>query len=189
MTILAINGSPRPTGNTSIMLGWVTEALNAEGFKTRTVGEAADPVQGCTACGMCGITKDGVCIHQDVISDISPQMAEAEAIILGSPVYFSDLTPWLKALIDRSGFALGRGGNPLRRKPGAAVVVARRAGHVHTFDSINHFFGIMEMITVGSSYWNLGVGLEEGGVKADEEAKRTMENLAANLAWLLKKLR
>jgi multimeric flavodoxin WrbA len=69
------------------------------------------------------------------------------------------------------------------------VVVARRAGHVHTFDSINHFFGIMEMITVGSSYWNLGFGLAEGDVKEDAEARKTMETLGANLAWLLGKLR
>jgi multimeric flavodoxin WrbA len=189
MTVLAINGSPRVNGNTSIMLRWALEALEAEGVKTNLIEDAADPVQGCTACGFCAVEKDGRCVHLDVISEIIPQMAAAEAVILGSPVYFSDLTPWLKALIDRAGFTLMRAGNPLRRKPGAAVVVARRAGHVHTFDSINHFFGIMEMITVGSSYWNLGVGLAEGDVKSDLEARRTMENLAANMAWLLRKIR
>jgi multimeric flavodoxin WrbA len=189
MTVLAINGSPRANGNTSIMLRWAIDALKAEGVEAKLIEDAADPVQGCTACGYCAAEKSGLCVHNDVISEIIPKMAEAEAVIMGSPVYFSDLTPWLKALIDRAGFALMRAGNPMRRKPGAAVVVARRAGHVHTFDSINHFFGIMEMITVGSSYWNLGVGLAEGDVKSDQEAKKTMENLAANMAWLLKRLR
>jgi multimeric flavodoxin WrbA len=189
MTVLAINGSPRANGNTSIMLKWVLAGLEAEGFQTSLVEDAADSVQGCTACGLCVSTKDGHCVHIDVISEIIPRMAEAEAVILGSPVYFSDLTPWLKALIDRAGFSLQNAGNPLKRKPGAAVVVARRAGHVHTFDSINHFFGIMEMITVGSSYWNLGFGMAEGDVDGDAEARRTMETLASNMAWLLKKLR
>lgn len=189
MTVLAINGSPRVNGNTTIMLKWVLAALEAEGIKTKLLLEADDAAQGCSACFLCAQNKDGKCIHQDVISEIIPAMAEAEALILGSPVYFSDLTPWLKALIDRAGLTLMNAGNPLRRKPGAAVVVARRAGHVHTYDSINHFFGIMEMITVGSSYWNLGIGLAEGDVVDDAEAKKTMENLGANMAWLLKKIR
>jgi multimeric flavodoxin WrbA len=171
------------------MLKWVLAAVEAEGFETRLIEEADDAVQGCTACFSCAVSKDGACVHQDVISEVIPKLAEAEALVLGSPVYFSDLTPWLKALIDRAGLAFLNSGNPLRRKPGAAVVVARRGGHVHTFDSINHFFGIMEMITVGSSYWNMGFGVEAGDVAGDAEAKRTMENLGANMAWLLKKLR
>jgi multimeric flavodoxin WrbA len=186
MTILAINGSPRLNGNTSIMLKWVLGELTNEGFNTELYEEASGPVQGCTACDFCA-TNHG-CVHKDDISDLIPKMAAARAIILGSPVYFSDLTPWLKALIDRAGFVSLRNGNPLKRKPGAAVVVARRAGQVHTYDSINHFFGITEMITVGSSYWNLGVGLNEGDVRGDEEAQRTMVNLGRNMAWLLKKL-
>jgi multimeric flavodoxin WrbA len=76
----------------------------------------------------------------------------------------------------------------MTRKVGAAVVVARRAGHVHTYDSINHFFGIMGMFTVGSIYWNLGMGLEPGGVNKDEEAKQTMAVLGENMAWLLQKI-
>jgi multimeric flavodoxin WrbA len=188
MSVLAINGSPRVKGNTSVMLEWVLEELTKEGFNSELIESASEPVQGCTACGYCASVQDGTCQYEDSISAIIPKMAKARAIILGSPVYFSDLTPWLKALIDRAGFALMRAGNPLKRKPGAAVVVARRAGHVHTYDSINHFFGITEMITVGSSYWNLGVGLEEGQVKNDLEAKNTMVNLGKNMAWLLKKI-
>ena len=187
MTIIAINGSPRVDGNTAVMLKWVLEELNKEGFNTELFQEAGGPVQGCTACGFCD-GSDGRCVHDDAIAELIPKIGAARAVILGSPVYFSDLTPWLKALIDRAGFTLMRAGNPLKRKPGAAVVVARRAGHVHTFDSINHFFGIMEMITVGSSYWNLGFGLGAGDVSGDEEARSTMVNLGRNMAWLLRKI-
>jgi multimeric flavodoxin WrbA len=188
MTVLAINGSPNADGNTAIMLKWALEELSIEGFKTELIQEAGGPLQGCQNCGFCDNDAQGRCAIDDGIGRLIPRIAAAEAVILGSPVYFSDLTPWLKALIDRAGFALSRGGNPLRRKPGAAVVVARRAGHVHTFDSINHFFGIMEMITVGSSYWNLGVGREHGTVSDDTEARGTMRDLGRNMAWLLKKL-
>jgi multimeric flavodoxin WrbA len=189
MTILAINGSPRAKGNTSIMLEWVLAELTKEGFNTELIEAAAEPVQGCVACGFCGKSKNGTCrFKDDTIGSLIPKAHQARAIILGSPVYFADLTPWLKAFIDRVGLVSLNSGNPLKRKPGAAVVVARRAGHVHTYDSINHFFGITEMIAVGSSYWNLGVGRDEGDVKNDEEAKQTMVNLGQNMAWLLKKI-
>lgn len=170
------------------MLNWVLDELTKEGFNTELVSEAAEPAQGCVACGYCGEAKNGKCRFEDSIGALIPKIANARAIIMGSPVYFADLTPWLKALIDRAGFVMIHNDNPLRRKVGAAVVVARRAGQVHAFDSINHFFGILEMVTVGSSYWNLGVGYEKGQVKDDEEAKRTMVNLGQNMAWLLKKL-
>jgi multimeric flavodoxin WrbA len=170
------------------MLEWVLGELTNEGYNTELIETAAEPVQGCTACGYCASAQTGRCKYEDSIGELIPRLASARAVILGSPVYFADLTPWLKALIDRAGFSLLHSGNPLRHKPGAAVVVARRAGHVHAYDSINHFFGIMEMITVGSSYWNLGVGLEEGDVRKDEEARQTMVRLGQNMAWLLRKI-
>ncbi|MDD1645708.1 MAG: flavodoxin family protein, partial [Methanomicrobiales archaeon] len=74
------------------------------------------------------------------------------------------------------------------RKVGAAVIAVRRAGAIHAFDTINHFFGISNMFTVGSSYWNLGLGMNPGDVEKDEEGIRTMRNLGANMAWLLGKI-
>lgn len=188
MTILAINGSPRARGNTSIMLEWVLDELTKEGFNSELIERASEPVQGCASCGYCFKAQDGTCQFDDPINQLIPKVHKARALILGSPVYFADLTPWLKAFIDRVGLVSLNAGNPLKRKPGAAVVVARRAGHLHTYDSINHFFGITEMITVGSSYWNLGLGLEPGTVQKDQEAQQTMRNLGKNMAWLLKKI-
>jgi multimeric flavodoxin WrbA len=74
------------------------------------------------------------------------------------------------------------------RKVGAAVVAVRRAGGIHVYDSINHFFGISGMYTVGSSYWNLGMGLAPGDVEQDEEGIATMRNLGANMAWILARI-
>jgi multimeric flavodoxin WrbA len=123
------------------------------------------------------------------MNELIEKAIAAEALILASPVYFADLTPELKAVIDRLGYVSLHHGSLLNRKPGAAVVVARRAGHVHTYDSINHFFGINQMITVGSRYWNLGVARESGKIREDREAEETMRVLGANMAWLINKLR
>jgi multimeric flavodoxin WrbA len=115
-------------------------------------------------------------------------MLEADGIILGSPTYFADLTPELKALIDRAGFVARQNGDMFQRKVGAAVVVMRRAGAIHAFDSINHFFLISQMIVPGSRYWNIGIGHVVSEVKYDAEGLATMATLGKNMAWLLKKL-
>ena len=78
--------------------------------------------------------------------------------------------------------------NMFRLKPGAAIVSVRRAGAIHVFDTINHFFTISEIITVGSSYWNVGVGREIGEVEKDAEGLNTMSTLGKNMAWLLGKI-
>ncbi len=117
------------------------------------------------------------------------KMTEADGIILGSPTYFSMMTPEMKALIDRAGF-VARGNNHLfKRKVGAAVVAVRRTGAMPTFDAINHFFLISQMIVPGSSYWNVGIGLNKGDVEKDEEAMQTMDDLGTNMAWLIKKIK
>jgi multimeric flavodoxin WrbA len=126
---------------------------------------------------------------EDGLNDCVQKMIAADGIILGSPTYFSDLTAEMKALIDRAGYVALANGRFLRRKVGAAVVAVRRAGSIHVFDSINHFFLINEMIVPGSTYWNMGIGREKGEVEGDEEGVRTMVNLGRNMAWLLKKLK
>lgn len=189
MKVLAINGSPRKEGNTSIMINWALEAIAQEGLSVETVQVGGQLIHGCKACGACARTQDMRCIQKDdLINDLIPKVAEADGLILGSPVYFADLTPELKAFMDRVGFVSLFNQSFMRRKVGAAAVVARRAGQVHTFDSINHFFGILEMFTVGSSYWNLGVGVDKGDVLQDAEGEKTMRTMGANMAWLLKKI-
>jgi multimeric flavodoxin WrbA len=116
-------------------------------------------------------------------------MVEADGIILGSPVYFSMMSPELKALIDRAGYVALANDSLFKRKVGAAVVAVRRAGGVPTFDAINHFFLISQMIIPASSYWNVGFGRKKGDVKDDKEGLKIMEDLGKNMAWLLKKLK
>ena len=127
-------------------------------------------------------------MKDDVLNECIEKMLEADGILLGSPTYFTDLTPELKALIDRAGFVSRWNGDMFRRKVGAAVVAARRGGAIHTFDSINHFFFISQMIVPGSNYWNFGFGLDKGEVEKDEEGVNVMKLLGQNMAWLLKKI-
>ncbi len=189
MRVLGINCSPRKGGNTEILINEVFGALRKEGIKTEFFQLGGKTVSGCIACMKCRKKKDGRC-HQknDAINDCIGRMEEADAIIIGSPVYFADLSAEAKALIDVAGYALRAAGNPLKRKPGAAVIAVRRAGAIHAFDSINHFFLINEMIIPGSSYWNIAIGREKGDVAGDEEGMKTMRDLGTNMAWLLERI-
>lgn len=167
----------------------VFKVLEDKGIKTELFQLGGKEVNGCIACMKCKKKEDGRC-HQDndLINKCIEKMIDADGIIIGSPTYFADLSTEAKALIDVAGYALGSAGNPLRRKPGAAVIAVRRAGAIHAFDSINHFFLINEMIIPGSSYWNMGIGKDKGDVLKDEEGMKTMRVLGENMAWLLEKV-
>ncbi|AKB26999.1 iron-sulfur flavoprotein [Methanosarcina siciliae T4/M] len=189
MKVVAFNGSPRKEGNTVTLIKHVLAELEKEGIETEMVQIGGKSVHGCTACAKCYENKDKMCvIDKDIVNECIEKMLEADGIILASPTYFSDLTPELKALIDRAGFVAKANNEMFRYKVGAAVVAVRRAGAIHVFDSINHFFTISQMIIPGASYWNIGIGLAEGDVEKDEEGVRTMQVLGRNMAWLLKKV-
>lgn len=189
MKVVAFNGSPRKDGNTSRLLRRVLAVLESEGIQTELIQLGGQQIHGCIACGTCRELKNKECkIVNDNVNQYIQKMIEADGIILGSPTYFSMMTPELKALIDRAGYVAMSNGGILKRKVGAAVVAVRRAGGVPTFDAINHFFLISQMIVPGSIYWNIGVGRLPGEVENDAEGLKTMEALGQNMAWVLKKL-
>jgi len=190
MKVLGINCSPRKGGNTELLIKEVFKALENEGIKTEFFQLGGKKVNGCIACMKCKKELDGRC-HQknEVINSCIERILKADAIIIGSPVYNADISADAKAFMEVSSYALGASGNsPLKHKIGAGVVAVRRAGAVHSFDSINHFFLINEMIIPGSSYWNIGIGREKGEVLKDEEGMKTMRVLGENMAWLLNKV-
>jgi len=189
LKVVAFNGSPRKDGNTAILIRRVLKELEAEGIETEFIQLGGQQIHGCMSCGTCVKLQNRECkIVNDNVNLYIQKMAEADGIILGSPTYFSMMTPELKALIDRAGFVGMFNGHMFKRKIGAAVVAMRRAGAIPTFDAINNFFLINEMIVPGSSYWNMGIGLDKGEVENDEEGLEIMETLGKNMVWLLKKL-
>jgi len=187
--VVAFSGSARKDGNTAMLVRKVFEPLEREGIETELVQLAGKKVHGCTACLKCADARTGNCEGvRDFVNECIDKMLAADGIIIASPTYFADVTAETKALIDRAGYATRQGGTLLAKKVGAAVVAVRRAGALHVFDSINHFFLINEMVVPGSSYWNVGIGRGIGEVEDDAEGMRTMERLGENMAWLLKRL-
>jgi multimeric flavodoxin WrbA len=187
--VVAFNGSARKGGNTAILLGYVLKELEKEGIGTELIEMSGAKIHGCVACRKCSTKKDRRCSQTGDMGNVYiEKMDQADGILLGSPTYVTDVTPEIKALIDRACLVGKANGGLFRRKVGAAVVAVRRAGATHAFDTLNHFFFINEMIVPGSSYWNIGIGLEPGDVERDVVGIQTMKTLGQNMAWLLKKV-
>lgn len=190
MKVVAFNGSGRKDGNTYLLLKYALGELETEGIHTELIQMAEkDPIQGCIGCYRCMEQKNMKCaIESDPFNGYFEKISQADGILLGSPVYFSDVTAGMKALIERCGLVSRANGNLLKRKVGAGVIAVRRAGSNHALASINYLFLIAEMIIPGSSYWNVGIGRKPGDVLGDSEGLETMKTLGRNMAWVLKKV-
>ena len=189
MKVIGFNGSARKDGNTASLIRWVFNELEKEGIETELYQMGGKKIDGCIACYKCFKNKNKRCsVEKDIANACIEKMLGANAVILGSPVYFASVTPQIKALIDRAGMVSIANKGMLQRKVGASVVAARRGGSIHAFDSLNHFFLISQMVVPGSSYWNIGFGRQPGEVEQDEEAKGTMATPGHKMAWLLKKI-
>ena len=189
MKVTAFNGSARKNGNTAILINQVLSELGKQDIETEMIQLSGQKIRGCIACYKCFENKDQRCsLKDDIVNDCIEKMLHSDGIILASPTYFADVSSELKALIDRAGLVARANDDMFKHKVGAAIVAVRRAGSIHAFDSINHFFLISQMIIPGSSYWNIGIGREIGDVEKDEEGLQTMANLGRNMAWLLKKI-
>ncbi len=185
MKAIAINGSPRKGGNTELLLRRVLTQLDNAGWQTEYKHIGGSTIRGCQACYKCFEKKDGHCVMgKDPFNECFDAMRQADAVILGSPTYFTDVTAEMKALLDRAGLVSLANGCLLAGKIGAAVVAVRRGGGTHVYDTINHMFQMSSMIVPGSTYWNLGFGREKGEVAGDAEGLRNMDNLGRTIAWL-----
>ncbi len=185
--VLAINGSPRKDGNTAILIRHILKELEQEGIGTETIQIGGKNVHGCTACMKCFENRDGKCaIDNDMVNTIIEKIRKADGIILGSPVYFLDITAEMKALIDRAGFVSYANGFPLRNKIGNVTVAVRRAGASRTADSMLHFLLANDMIVPGLPV--MGMGREIGDVERDEEGLDRAKHLGQTMARLLKHL-
>lgn len=181
MKVLLINGSPNAKGCTFTALNEVAGALNKEGVETEIVHIGHKDIRGCIGCRVC--KKTGKCVFDDIVGEVQAKFAEADGIVVGSPVYYSGPNGTLISFLDRMFYS-----SPAdkRFKVGAAVVSCRRGGNTATFDVLNKYFTINQMPIVSSQYWNMVHGNNPDEVKQDIEGLQTMRTLGKNMAFLMK---
>jgi multimeric flavodoxin WrbA len=182
MKVLLLNGSPHSKGNTATALGEIARTLEAEGIESEIVWLGTKPVRGCIACGRC--RGAGRCVfNDDICNEISEKMEKADALIVGSPVYYGQPNGALMAVIQRMFYS---NGSAVSGKPAAALAVCRRGSATAAFQTLNMPFMMMNMQVVTSQYWNIAYGQSEGQAALDAEGMQTMRTLAHNMAWALR---
>src|SRR4030042_4485600 len=167
MKVICIVGRPRKNGNTELLTRHTLKAIAEEGSDTELVRLARLDRRPCTACMAC--KKEENCSIEDDLFPIYLKMKEADGIILASPVYYGSATALIKALMERVGYIARLNGEPFKGKVGGPLVVARRAGQNFTVAQITLWFQILDMVVLGSSYWNIAFGGQKGDVTQDEE--------------------
>ena len=186
MKVLLINGSAHKQGNTFLALSEVAQTLEKNGVETEIVQLGNKPVRGCIACGQCKMKQLNRCVFDDdVCNRIVEKLDEADALIVGSPVYYGQPNGAVLAVMQRVFFSAGA---KVQNKPAAAVTVCRRGGATAAFQTLNMMFQMMNMPVVTSQYWNIAYGREPGQATQDAEGMQTMRTLGNNMAWLLKKI-
>ena len=186
MKVLIINGSPRVGGNTRVALNEIKKTLEADGVEAEIVALGTRPVRHCIACNQCMQHALNRCIFDDdVCNTISAKMDTADAIVIGSPVYYGQPNGGLMSLVQRMLYSAG---SKFAGKPAAAVAICRRGGATAAYQTMLMPFEMMNMPIVTSQYWNIAYGLEKGESERDIEGMQTMRTLAHNLAWLLQKI-
>ena len=182
MKVLLINGSPHAQGNTALALGEAARELEKLGVQTETMHIGNKDIRGCISCGSCANT--GKCVFNDAVNEAAAKLAEADGLIVGSPVYYASPNGTLLSFLDRLFFSTQ--GLDKRMKTGASVVVCRRGGASASFDALNKYFPICNMPVVSSQYWNSVHGLTPGEAAQDGEGLQTMRTLARNMAFLMR---
>ena len=184
MKVLLINGSPDPRGCIHTALTLAAEVLNEEGIETEEIQVGNKAIRGCIGCRKCKST--GKCVFDDLVNEVSPKLAAADGIVIGSPVYFGNPNGTVLSFMQRLFYSCSC---DLHMKVGASVVSCRRGGNSATFEALNQFFGISGMPTVPSTYWNDVHGYKSEDVLADTEGCETMRNMARNMAFMIKSIR
>jgi multimeric flavodoxin WrbA len=184
MKALLLNGSPNAKGCTYTALSIVAEELEKNGVEAEIVHVGHKDIHGCIGCGRCA--ELGHCVFNDIVNEVAPKFEAADALIVGSPVYYASPNGTLLACLDRLFFSTHF---DKRMKVGASVVSARRAGTTAAFDVLNKYFTISEMPVASSRYWNMVHGFSAEDVLKDEEGCQVMRILGRNVAFLVRAIR
>lgn len=181
--VLLVNGSPHPKGCTARAFDEVERTLNDSGVETERITIGNKDIRGCIACNYC--RTHGKCVFNDAVNETAPKFAEADGLIVGTPVYYAGTNGQLHAFLDRLFYSTS-GTIEYAMKVGATVVSSRRAGSTSAFADLNMFFTMNSMPVVSSTYWNEVHGFSPEDVDKDLEGLQTMRNLARNMAFLIK---
>lgn len=184
MKVIAINGSPRVGGNTTLALKVMTDELEREGIETETIQIGNLSLRGCIACGHCAKSEGNRCVFaDDCVNEVAQKLREADGFILGCPTYYAGIPGTMKSFLDRVFYSSSR---YFRLKVATSCAVVRRAGGVDVVHQLNNYLNLAQTVIPPSQYWTIAYGRDKGEAAGDAEGMQTLLKNARCMAWLLK---
>ncbi len=179
MKIVAIVGSPRPAGNTNYLVDRALEEVMVHGFETEKVVLCDYRVSPCLGHDDCA--EFSACRQNDDAPWILDKFSSADGIILGSPVYYYNMTAQMKAFVDRNYFLYTHGISP-RALCAGLIVIGGEAGIEHTVRALRRFLKLSADIPDDRIVTLTGYADKLGEVKSNlslvEEARKLGRRLA-----------
>ena len=183
--VVLLNGSPRANGCTAEALKEMVKVFEEEGIEAEILQIGSRNIRGCMACNYC--SKNGRCVIDDYVNEVAPKIAEADGIVIGSPVYYGSPNGTLISFLDRLFYSSSELSDTTKKmRVGASVVSCRRVGNTASFDVLNKYFTISSIPLASSTYWNQVHGFTAEDVRKDVEGLQVMRNLARSMSYMIK---
>lgn len=99
--IAILIGSPRKNGNTEILANSFIEGVNQQKNSIEVISVAGSKVKSCTGCNYCYRDNQHRCVQKDDMHEIYQKLADADVIVIATPIYFYGVSSQLKCIIDR----------------------------------------------------------------------------------------
>lgn len=171
MNVLILQGSPRANGNTAWMAEEFRKAADAAGHTVTLVDVAHKKIAGCMACEYCHGKGNGACVQKDDMQELYPLLAEAEVLVLASPVYYFTMSAQIQAPIQR----IYNMNKPPKVKK-VATLLSSYSPDVYD-GAVGEYHGIR-------SYW----GVEDAGIVTAKIDEQKTEAIRAKILELVEKL-
>ncbi|HEY3419227.1 MAG TPA: flavodoxin family protein [Methanomassiliicoccales archaeon] len=184
MKIIGISGSPRVDGNTEVLVKEALEGARQKGAQIEFVALSGRKIQGCLACTECG--RNGKCIIDDEMQDIYPRMMAADGVIIGTPIYFGQMSSQTKAFIDRT-YLLSKLGKKLEGKVGGVIAVGGRAGHEFTTVALMDYMTLQGLVLPPKAFAH-SYARELGAARSDEKGLKEARALGERVFSLTSRL-
>lgn len=164
MKIAAVNGSPRGIkSNTKVMLDAILDSYIKKGHRIHTINLSEYEIKYCKGCYACWTTSPGKCVHDDDVRELLEIMRDADLLILGSPLYFNNISGTMKVFIDR---LTALGGSPHNKgeeknAKGKLIIVSNCGFPIRQqFDVIalwvRHLSNLLKLDLIGEFYTTSG---------------------------------
>jgi multimeric flavodoxin WrbA len=177
MRVLSLSGSQLKKGNTSQLIGYLNEQIKQSeigDLKMKSISLSGARIGPCRECRKC--METGICVVKDDFHSIARKMLKSDLIIIGSPVYFHDVSGQVKNLMDRT-YSLWHD-RQLKGKKIIPVAVSAVSGEDRTLETIRIWAQAHEMKIVRSVS---GHGYKKGEVLHDKEAMEAAESAVRDL--------